>query len=188
VNNPLPLALQRLGEALSTPLDPAGLALSLALLGLYAAWALPWGRRRGFLRGRWRPSPPLPLLRHALALLLMPSLVEEVLFRVLPLPRAGEGAGPAASLAWSALAVGLFVGYHPLAGRLWYRPGRHLFDDSRFLTLCTGLGLICTLAYLATGSLLAPLLLHWLVVLIWLDPLGGLEHLDTGQGSGQAQG
>jgi predicted Abi (CAAX) family protease len=36
---------------------------------------------------------------------------------------------------------------------------------------------VCTIAYLATASLLAPLLIHWLVVLVWLDPLGGRQRL-----------
>ncbi len=166
---------QRLGAALGTPLTPAGLALTLALLGLYAAIALPWSLRNGFLSGSWRPSAPAALLRHSLALLLLPSLVEELLFRVVLLPHPGEGAAGGTTVAWGALALGLFVAYHPLAGRLWYPAGRRTFHDGRFLLPCAGLGLVCSLAYLNTGSLLAPLLLHWLVVLVWLDPLGGRE-------------
>ncbi len=165
----------RLAEALTTPLAPGGLALSLALLGLYAAWAVPEGRRSGFLVGPWRPSPLPRLLRHALALLLMPSLGEELLFRVLLLPRPGEALPGGVTLAWVALAVGLFVAYHPLAGRLWYQAGRPVFEDGRFLKPCAGLGLTCSVAYLATGTVLAPVLLHWLVVLVWLEGLGGRQ-------------
>lgn len=171
------LLIARMGEALRTPLDPGGAALTLALLGLYAVAAIPWGLHSGFLQRRWRPSAPRPLLRQALALMLMPSLGEELLFRAALLPRPGEAGGAAAALLWAVLGVVLFVGYHPLAGRLWYRPGRSLFDDPRFLGLCALLGVVCTIAYLATASLLAPLLIHWLVVLIWLDPLGGRERL-----------
>ena len=171
------LLIARIGAALRTPLDPGGAALSLALLGLYAAMAIPWGLRSGFLQRRWQPSGPRVLLRQALALLLMPSLAEELLFRVALLPRPGEGTGTSAALLWAVLGVVLFVGYHPLAGRLWYRIGRNLFDDPRFLGLCALLGVVCTIAYLATASLLAPLLIHWLVVLIWLEALGGRERL-----------
>jgi predicted Abi (CAAX) family protease len=177
ISAPLALALQRCLEALQAPLGPADLALTLALLGLYAAWALPWGLRNGFLRRRWRPSPPRPLLRQAAALLWMPALVEELLFRVALLPRPGEGVPTAGALGWAALALAAFVAYHPLAGRLWYPAGRDLFHDPRFLGLCAGLGLICTLGYWATGSLLSPVLLHWLVVLVWLDPLEGAVRL-----------
>lgn len=173
----LPLPLQRCLEALAAPLAPTDLALTLVLLGLYAAWAVPWGLASGFLRRRWCPSPPQPLLRRAAALLWMPSLVEELLFRVAPLPRPGEATAPGAALGWAALALGAFVAYHPLAGRLWYPAGRDLFHDPRFLVLCTGLGAACTLGYWCSGSLAPPVLLHWLVVLVWLDPLGGAARL-----------
>lgn len=177
VSAPLALVLQRCLAALRTPLSATDLALTLALLGAYAAWALPWGLRNGFLRRRWRPFAPRPWLRQALALLLMPSLVEELLFRVAPLPRPGEGMAIPSALGWAALALLAFVAYHPLAGRLWYPAGRDLFHDPRFLVLCAGLGLVCTVGYWASGSLLAPVVLHWLVVLVWLDPLGGEEWL-----------
>lgn len=177
----LALLLQRCLGALQTPLSASDLAVTLALLGLYAAWALPWGVRSGFLRRRWRPSPPRPLLRQAAALLWMPSLVEELLFRVVPLPRPGEAMAAAALLGWALLALVAFVAYHPLAGRLWYPAGRTLFEDPRFLGLCTGLGVVCTLAYVVTGSLVAPVLLHWLVVLVWLNPLGGAARLGRAQ-------
>ncbi|MCU0529263.1 MAG: CPBP family glutamic-type intramembrane protease, partial [Cyanobium sp. Prado107] len=72
-----------------------------------------------------------------------------------------------------ALSVGLFVLYHPLAGRLWYRPGRQLFQDPRFLVQCTLLGIACALVYVVTGSLWSPVLIHWLAVLVWLEPLQG---------------
>ena len=56
VSAPLAVALQRCLEALQAPLGPADLALTLARLGLDAAWALPWGLRNACLRRRWRPS------------------------------------------------------------------------------------------------------------------------------------
>lgn len=174
---PLLLPLQRILAALRTPVSAADLALTLLLLGLYAAWALPWGRRCGFLPRHWRPSPTATLLRQAGALLLMPALGEELLFRVALLPRPAEGLPALVLLAWLALGLGVFVAYHPLAGRLWYPAGRGVFDDGRFLLLCTGLGLICSVAYCASGALLPPVLLHWLVVLVWLNPLDGLHRL-----------
>lgn len=174
---PLLLPVQRILAAVRTPTTAADLALTLLLLALYAAWALPWGRRCGFLPRYWRPTPPAPLLRQAGALLLMPALGEELLFRVALLPRPVEALPVPDLLAWLALGLGAFVAYHPLSGRLWYPAGRAVFDDGRFLVLCTGLGLICSLAYSASGALIPPLLLHWLVVLVWLHPLDGLSRL-----------
>ena len=177
VSNPLALVLQRCLAALHTPLSSSQLAITAALLGLYAAWALPWGLASGVLLRRWRPSRPGPLLCRAVALLWMPAFGEELIFRVAPLPRPGEGAALGAALGWATLALAAFVAYHPLAARLWYPAGRELFHDPRFLALCGALGLVCTLSYWSSGSLLAPVLVHWLVVLVWLDPLGGTTQL-----------
>jgi predicted Abi (CAAX) family protease len=169
----LGLPLSRLMDALFTPLSGAGLGLSLMLLGIVAAVAIPLGRLTGFLTGERPWVRPLVLLRRGPALLFMPSLIEEMLFRVVLLPHPLEGMGGWQSAAWGALSVGLFVAYHPLAGRLWYPPGRRLFDDGRFLLLASLLGVVCAIAYQATGSLWPPVLIHWLVVLVWLEVLGG---------------
>jgi predicted Abi (CAAX) family protease len=167
-------------DAFFTPLGGAGLALTALLLGAYAAIALPLGRRSGFLPATWSEVRPTVLLRRAPALLLSPALVEETLFRAALLPHPLEGLGAADTVAWGALSVGLFVAWHPLAGRLWYRRGRRLFDDGRFLLLAALLGLTCVIAYQLTGSIAAPVLIHWLVVLVWLELLGGRRWLDEG--------
>ncbi|MEB3321287.1 MAG: CPBP family glutamic-type intramembrane protease, partial [Synechococcaceae cyanobacterium] len=166
----VPILLRRLSDALFTPLTPAALALTAALLGIHAALVLPAGLRSGFLRRR-RPSPLPVLLLHAAGLFVMPALVEELIFRVALLPHPLEGEPPATALAWAALSLGLFVAYHPIAGRLWYPPGRRLFRQPRFLLPCALLGVVCTVAYQVTGSLWPPVLLHGLVVLVWLEGL-----------------
>jgi predicted Abi (CAAX) family protease len=180
----VPTLVRRLADALFTGPGVRGLALGLALLGGLAALVLPAGLRSGFLRPTPWP-PPGRLLRRGLGLVFMPALVEEVLFRVLLLPQPGEGTSPGSLLAWSSLGLGLFVAYHPLAGRFWYPPGRRLFRQARFLLPCTLLGVICTVAYLVSGSLWLPVLLHAAVVITWLERLGGRELLaaaETGQG------
>ena len=174
------LALPRLMDAFFTPLGGGGLALAALLLGVYAAIALPLGRRSGFLPAAASAVRPWLLLRRAPALLLSPALVEETLFRAALLPHPLEGLGLAATVAWGALSVGLFVAWHPLAGRLWYRQGRKLFDDGRFLLLAGLLGLTCVMAYDLTGSIWPPVLIHGLVVLIWLELLGGRGWLGEG--------
>ncbi|MEB3200003.1 MAG: CPBP family glutamic-type intramembrane protease [Synechococcaceae cyanobacterium] len=153
------------------------LLLSLALLGLFTLLSVPTGLASGFLRPTRALPPPALLGQRALALLLMPSLVEELLFRVTLLPRGLSLPAPSLG-AWLALSLGLFVAYHPLAARLWYPPGRSLFRDARFLIPCTWLGLACGLAYLFSASLWPPLLLHWVVVLVWLELLGGRSRLE----------
>ena len=174
------VVLPRLMDALFAPLTGRGLALGALLLGAYAAVALALGRGTGFLPAQRPKVRPLSLMRQAMVLLLTPSLIEETLFRAALLPHPLEGLGPWESTAWGALSVGLFVAWHPLAGRLWYPQGRRLFDDCRFLLLATLLGMACVIAYLATGSIWPPVLIHWLVVLTWLELLGGRWQLGQG--------
>jgi predicted Abi (CAAX) family protease len=165
--------LQRLMDALFPPALGPPLVQSLLVLAVYAALALAFGFRSRFLQGPWRWRPWPVMLRHALALLVMPAIVEELIFRVLLLPHPLEGVGRASMLAWGALSVGLFVLYHPVAARLWYPQGRAVFRDPRFLIQCTLLGAACVLEYNLTGSLWSAAGLHWLAVLVWLEPLGG---------------
>ncbi len=167
------VVLPRLMDAYFAPLTVRGLALGALLLGGYATVALALGRGTGFLPAQRARLRPMVVVRQAIVLLLTPSLIEETLFRAALMPHPLEGLGVWDSLSWGALSVGLFVAWHPLAGRLWYPKGRHLFDDGRFLLLASLLGVVCVIAYLATGSIWPPVLIHWLVVLIWLELLGG---------------
>jgi predicted Abi (CAAX) family protease len=177
------VVLPRLMDAYFAPLTGHGLALAALLLGAYAAVALALGRGTGFLPVQRPRVRPLGLMRQAMVLLLTPALVEETLFRAALLPHPLEGLSGWDSLSWGALSVGLFVAWHPLAGRLWYPQGRRLFDDGRFLLLAALLGVVCVIAYQATGSIWPPVLIHWLVVLIWLELLGGRTRLgQAGQG------
>ncbi len=139
----------------------------------------PWGSAAASSRSM-ALAPARPLAASGRLAAVHPALVEELLFRALLLPHPLEGEPLPALLAWSAGSVGAFVLYHPLAARLWYPPGRRLFRDRRFLLQCTLLGLACVVAYQATGSLWAAVLVHWLAVLIWLEPLGGRRWLEAG--------
>jgi predicted Abi (CAAX) family protease len=173
----LVLPLRRLSDSLLTAVPASGWAISLALLGTYAALVLPVGLRNGFLMTRATSLFPGQLLQLAAGLLLMPALGEELLFRVALLPHPLEQANLTNLLGWGLLSTGLFVLYHPLAGASWYPAGRRVFRDSRFLLPCTALGIVCALAYGVTGSLGPPVLIHWIVVVLWLGVLGGRRHL-----------
>ena len=171
---------RRLADGLLAPLDARQVGLCLLGFALYSALALALGLGSGFLEPGHSWPRPRRLLSAAAALLPMPALGEELLFRGALLPHPGEGTPWPQLLAWSALGIGLFVLYHPLAGRLWYRRAERVFHDPRFLLQTALLGVATTALYQASGSLWPAVLLHALAVLVWLERLGGRQHLAVG--------
>jgi predicted Abi (CAAX) family protease len=167
----------RVLASLLPPFQPGDLGRSLLVMAVYGALALGLGVASGFLSLPWQWPPLVEALPRLAKLLLMPALVEELLFRVLLIPHPIEGFPWLPLLGWNALSLGLFVLYHPVATRLWYPQARALFDDPRFLLQATLLGVACSLAYGFTGSLWPPVLIHWMAVVIWLEPFRGREQL-----------
>ncbi|MFM7642829.1 MAG: type II CAAX prenyl endopeptidase Rce1 family protein [Cyanobium sp.] len=91
------------------------------------------------------------------------------------LPSPLDGVGPLAMAPWLALSVGLFVAWHGLTlrlrrGALPITPG-----DPRVLVQVSLLGLACALAFVVSGSLWSPLLIHWLALVVWRQGLGGVS-------------
>jgi predicted Abi (CAAX) family protease len=181
---PLARLLERLSQALSTDAWRQTLPLTLLLLGVQAGVAIPLAARSGLINAadRWRPGRGW--LRRAAGLLVMPAMAEELIFRVALLPQPDEGMGLARSAGWLTLSVLAFVAYHPLAGTCWYPAGRRLFRRPDFLAQCALLGLLCGLAYLASGCLWSAVAIHWITVVLWLEWLGGRRQLGSPAGSG----
>ncbi|MFM7640529.1 MAG: type II CAAX prenyl endopeptidase Rce1 family protein, partial [Cyanobium sp.] len=167
--------LSRMGDSLFPDWNPASQLGSVAIGIGYGAIALSLGWRSGFLPGRWRWVPWRQLLPRAAALLVVPALGEELLFRALLLPSPLEGVAPLALAPWVALSVGLFVAWHGLTMRLRRHALPFSPGDPRFLTQVAVLGLACALAYVVSGSLWPPVLIHWLAVVVWRLGLGGVS-------------
>jgi predicted Abi (CAAX) family protease len=164
----VPTLLGRLGDSLFPQWNLRGQLWSLLILMGYGLLAFPLARRSGLLPRRWHWAPWPQLLPRALGLFFFPALQEELLFRALLLPSALEGVSPLALVPWVALSVGLFVAWHPLLAGTRRDPLRTLLQDPRFLVQVTLLGLACSLAYLVSGSIWPPVLIHWLTVVVWL--------------------
>ncbi len=169
--------LIRLSDAMSTPVTWRTVGIAIAALVGYAMIAIPWGIHTRFLQAR-----PLRLRYFAypgklLWLFFLPACVEESLFRVFLLPHPLEGVPLERWLLWALLSTVIFVIYHPLNAWLLYPPGRETFWDRRFLVLVAGLGLLCAFVYQLTGSFWAIACIHWAVVVVWLQFLGGNSHL-----------
>jgi predicted Abi (CAAX) family protease len=116
-------------------------------------------------------------IRSLADLFLMPSLLEEMIFRLLLIPHPIETDTSVNIYLWSLISLVLFIGYHPLNARMCYKLGNPTFMDWRFLTLTGLLGGVCTIAYLATGSIWSSMIIHWLVVGAWLKLFGGDRRL-----------
>jgi predicted Abi (CAAX) family protease len=173
--------LNRVLASLLPPFQPGEINRTLAIVTAYGVLALGAGFASGFLRLPCSWAPLAQVVPRMAKLLAMPALVEELIFRVCLIPHPGEGFPWQSQLAWIVLSLSLFVIYHPLAARLWYPQARPLFDSPPFLLQASLLGLACSLAYGATGSLWPPVLIHWMAVVIWLEPLRGRQHFGLTQ-------
>jgi predicted Abi (CAAX) family protease len=71
----------------------------------------------------------------------------------------------------------MFIVYHPLNALSFFPKGLKTFFNWVFLVLAALLGIICSIAYLQSGSLWTPVVIHWLAVVIWLLLLGGYGKL-----------
>ena len=150
----------------------------LLLLG-YSAIAVPIGVRSGFLK--WRPieQKPVQVAKTLVFLFLCPTLLEELVFRVILLPYPDELNAPAITFGWAMLSLTLFVLYHPINALTLYKAGNPTLFQPIFLGLTALLGLTCTIAYLVTGSLWTISFIHWVVVVIWLFCFSGWAKLNT---------
>lgn len=162
----------RLIQSFTTLPDLTAWEVCLALFVGYGAIALPVGRWSGLLTLEWVTSWTT-VLTTAVVTLVFPSLVEEILFRVLLLPHPAEQASLGAIALWSLGSLVIFVAAHPLNALLVMTSRRNTFWDPWFLLLAALLGGICTVTYIQSGSLWLPVFLHWLIVMIWLLCLGG---------------
>ena len=175
----LSFSFSRLVEATTTFPTLSGWLLSGAILILYGLIALSWGFQQRFLTPPYM-SPPLSRsvqFRLWASSLIMPALVEELLFRCLLIPHPQEGVWWLTLLLWSGFSLLVFVLYHPLNARTLYKAGYPTFFNPTFLSLAALLGVACTCTYILTGSIWPGTLMHWLVIAMWLLYLGGLERL-----------
>jgi predicted Abi (CAAX) family protease len=165
--------LQGLILAFTTSPSTEAWLWSAGILLFIAVIVLPIGLRTGFVRvepmtgGRWR------YVVLALLLAIRPSLLEELIFRVLFIPHPAQGYPLRTTLIWAVVSLGIFILWHPINGIFIRRIARPLFTNPLFLTFAGLLGIACTAAYLISGSIWPPMVIHWAVVTPWILLLGG---------------
>jgi len=162
----------RLFRSITTFPSTEDWGVCLVLFIGYGAIALPWGLWTGLLKLEWVTSWR-SIFSTMLVTLIFPSLIEESLFRVMLLPHPEENLSTDTIVLWSAVSLVIFILAHHLNALWVLKSRRNTFWDFSFLALAGLLGLVCTFAYLYSGSFWLPVILHWLVVLIWLLCFGG---------------
>ncbi|MEO0607548.1 MAG: CPBP family glutamic-type intramembrane protease [Pseudomonadota bacterium] len=131
--------------------------------------ALPFGLVSGLYK--WAPSNDIDaLIRFALIAMVLPAILEELVFRG-PLLRQQTRTGHVPAWAIAAALI-VFVIWHPLNTVLFMPQAAETFRDWRFLLVTAWLGLIATLMTLRTRSLWPAILFHWGIVLAWKSLLG----------------
>jgi predicted Abi (CAAX) family protease len=146
----------------------------LPLLGLIAL-LLIIGFNTGFLKVRIISKTWVEIIKITMTSLIFPSLSEEIFFRVLFLPHPSENPSKKSQIFWGFISVIIFIIYHPFQGMTWNSSGYNVFINPIFLSLAGLLGVVFTIAYLETGSILLPVIIHWLAVVIWLVMLDGFS-------------
>ncbi|MGB3237476.1 MAG: CPBP family glutamic-type intramembrane protease [Geitlerinemataceae cyanobacterium] len=145
---------------------------ALTLLLIYASIAIPIGWKLGFLQFETSLNESI-VLRIALIAMVMPGLLEELVWRVVLIPHPTEAIDPNLRWLWVALSLILFTIYHPLN----FFVKHDTFKDPIFLVLATLLGGVCTVSYLESGSIWTPVFIHWAIVVAWLSFCGGYNKI-----------
>lgn len=172
-----PLLFSRLRRGLGRWPAAAGWLEAALLAVLFAALAVPIAGAAGLIGTDWGLSP-VELLPLAGRVLLVPALLEETLFRLLPNPHRAEEPSKAHVWATAVGSVTVYVLVHPLVALLTGINTR-TFNDPAFLLLVALLGATCLITYRRTGSLWPAVALHGLVVTGWIG-LGGSGPLSGG--------
>ncbi|MEB3218133.1 MAG: CPBP family glutamic-type intramembrane protease [Nostocales cyanobacterium 94392] len=171
------IILNRILASLFIPAWHDWLILGLALL-IYATIAIPFGLSTGFLHLQVWSTKPIHYPLLTLRCLLTPAITEELFFRVLFLPHPTEVVNWSKWSIWAGLSLLIYLIYHPLNAKSFYKDGYPTFFDPIFLILATLLGLTCTITYALTGSAWIIIFIHWIVVQLWLIYFGGMSKLE----------
>lgn len=166
--------IQRLITAILTIPNTQDWAYAALLLLIYALISLPLGLKSRFIQVDIQSSREI-VAAVIFGAFIMPGITEELFFRVLLLPHPTENASLAAQFIWGGISLVIFLVYHPL--NIFARGHDVTFRNPVFLLLAALLGVVCTLSYLQSGSLWPPVVIHWLIVVVWLLLLGGYREL-----------
>ncbi len=149
------------------------------MMVVFSALAVPIGLSGGLLTLQNADVTLLGALAVVVRTLFIPSLFEETVFRVLLFPHPDEDRSRRRRLLVFSIALGIFIVWHVVNAWLITTAARPVFYDPIFLVDAGLLGATCLLAYWRTGSVWAPIAVHWLAVIGWQLGLGGIALLES---------
>lgn len=172
-DSPLRSRARDVAAAVTTLPTRDDLARAAGLYLLFLVGAVPLGIVSGLLHPSLPPLTAGGAALTALTVLLHPAFTEELVFRVLLLPRRLEHVSRRRLYVSVSVALFLYVVAHPLNAYFFWPAAMPIFGNAFYLAMTTLLGLTCITAYLMSGSIWLPVLIHWLTVSLWLLLLGG---------------
>lgn len=119
----------------------------------------------------WKPNFDTALLRLMIIAIVVPALGEELLFRVVMLPKP-DPQTPLPAIR-TVLALSLFVIWHPFQAFFVGDARAVIFCDPWFLVATAAMGFSCLRLYWRSGSIWSAIFMHWLIVIAWKSLAGG---------------
>lgn len=171
------LLIRRLSAAFLTIPDRTDWLWTTGILFSLTAIALPIGFQQSFLEIDILKTSWEKIADIVGQTLPMTAIAEELIFRVLLLPHPTENPSFTVLWCWEIISLATFLVYHPLNALTFYPAGNPTFMNPVFLLLAGLLGVACAIAYWQSGSLWPPVVIHWLVLVVWILLLGGYRKL-----------
>lgn len=173
--------LRNVRDAIRTPPTRKSWRRCAWVYALFAACAVPIGWFSGLLHPSIARLTPQGAAVLAALVAVHPAFGEEVVFRALLLPRCPGRLSRGRLAVTIATALALYVAAHPLNAWLFRPAALAVFAGPSYLALTALLGAACTAAYLISGSIWPPVLMHWTTVTLWMLLLGGWALIGSGR-------
>ncbi|HMB00864.1 MAG TPA: CPBP family glutamic-type intramembrane protease [Spirochaetota bacterium] len=103
----------------------------------------------------------------------MPCFMEEFFFRGIFMALFCWKAGLVRKIFFIIFSSVIFTAWHPLNAGWFNESAETYFYNPSFLMIVFALGLVCSIIYLRSKSFWAPVIVHWLVVMVWVFLLNG---------------
>lgn len=148
------------------------------LLLIIALICLPIGFQSGLLEFEILHLSFIGMIKILVSRFFFPCFAEELLFRVLLLPSPTPNTPVNIKLTMAFISIVLYVIGHPIFAALVYQKAFGVFTNPGFLLSTLVLGITLTISYWHSRSIWSPVVIHWIVVVVWLLIFDGYSKLD----------